>query len=731
MLDLYRHHDFQVFISPKNNEASSVNPPRFTWPQAEYAATYTFYLEHLSLGQQWKLDDVCSPVRIPQLLPVGNYRWKIVDNDGNESKWLGFSINQDAIAYLPPTAEALFERCVEHDQFLMYFDEDIQLSRVESWSAFEQFKRTAEKFDLNAISYPNHYIRGQEEGKRTAIANVREWIDRDLIALVLLYKIWNDETSGDNAVKLLLRLAEWSPEGPASLLRPCTWGDEVGLSLARNLFLAYHWLSPLLTDSEKEFVRPMLIRIAYQMEERLEQDQFKQFPGHSHTSRLPAYLGIAALALHKEYSRTTCARWLDYALMIYQSVLPFYGGEDGSWAEGPFYSSSYSKWFHPFFLSVERIQGFSFYNHPFYREYCKFAMDFVAPNDSIHPFGDGFWCKRDGKEWPGFFAQNPLRIYADRFGNGVVRRKCHEMESNISTYDLHLLDVIPTKHQINYANAHALNTVNARSNTELSHHFYAFAGLGKVTSQELSLSFRSSPFGNSSHRHADQGNIALLDNGHGVLIPTGSYGYRFGSGHHTNWTRTTQAHNLPLIDGCGQILDNESADARLLYEYAGEDWYINQLDLTNAYEGASGVTRHIIFIAGQGVILIDNITLTQSAPVQWRLHSELGCAWGEQQITVAHPSHNYALTLASHPTLKPTISYGYDEQNQHCDSVVSDANPNVTHIEWSLPSASKHFIAATCSKSDIDVKFVDDQQLVVKTPTQQWMFNLQTGVMTQ
>ncbi|WP_162063897.1 hypothetical protein [Vibrio taketomensis] len=83
------------------------------------------------------------------------------------------------------------------------------------------------------------------------------------------------------------------------------------------------------------------------MEERLAQDEFKQYPGHSHTSRLPSYLALL-LVLHKEYKLEECERWLNYALMIYQCVLPFYGGEDGSWAEGPFYSSSYSKWHHPF-----------------------------------------------------------------------------------------------------------------------------------------------------------------------------------------------------------------------------------------------------------------------------------------------------------------------------------------------------------------------------------------------
>jgi len=159
------------------------------------------------------------------------------------------------------------------------------------------------------IRFPNHYQRGQEEGKREAIANVRKWIDRDLMTNALLYRIWGDESHGQEAMQRLLQFAEWSLEGPASLLRPCTWGDEVGCSLARNLFLAYHWLSPLLNENEKSlFVRPMLVRIARQITERLAQDNLKQYPGHSHTSRLPAYLGLAGLTLYREHDRDECER---------------------------------------------------------------------------------------------------------------------------------------------------------------------------------------------------------------------------------------------------------------------------------------------------------------------------------------------------------------------------------------------------------------------------------------
>lgn len=713
MLTLERNHDFQVFVSPKNHQVSSVNPPRFTWPEQNGEKNYTFVLEHTTFNHRWLYENTSSPVQIPQILPNGDYRWYVSDSNGLRSQWHHFSINQTSQAYLPPSAKELFELCSNREQFMMYFDEDIQEVKQESWLVYEKFKRTASFTDLDAIQYPNHYRRGKEEGKRTAIANVRRWIDRDLMSLTLLYKIWGVEDDGQLAVKLLLQLAEWSPEGPASLLRPCTWGDEVGLSLSRNLFLAYHWLSPLLTESEKEYVRPMLVRIAYQMEERLAQDEFKQYPGHSHTSRLPSYLGIAALVLHKEYKLEECERWLNYALMIYQCVLPFYGGEDGSWAEGPFYSSSYSKWHHPFFLSVERLSNFSFYNHPFYQQYSHFAMDFVANNDSIHPFGDGFWCKRDGIEWPGFFAQNPLRIYAERFGSKQARSLCREMERNIQSFDLHLLDVIPTVKQLHCTNTYKETANETEDISDIKYRFYPFAGLGKVQYHDISLAYRASPFGNSSHRHADQGNIALIDNGLGVLIPTGSYGYRFGSDHHFSWTRNSKAHNLPLIDGAGQKLDDESASACVLYEKNSKHWHLVAIDLANTYQESLRHIRYLLFIAKQGLVIIDDIELKYDMPLQWRLHTELASQIDNTTLKLEHPNHSYQLSLLSHTDIKPTCEFGYD-CGQGDVVVVSDANPNVTHIEWQLKSAKRHLVVAACSIDTIACVDLDHKPITLE-----------------
>jgi hypothetical protein len=589
----------------------------------------------------------------------------------------------------------------------MYFDEDIETIQENSKESYNQLKQTASlSIPLSEIGYPKHYQRGQEEGKREAIANARLWIDRDLMTHTLLYKIWGEESHGIEAINRLLLLAEWSPEGPASLLPPCTWGDEVGCSLARNLFLAYHWLSPLLTKNEKDlFIKPMLVRIARQIVIRLEQDNFKQYPGHSHTSRLPAYLGLAALALYREHDKKECEQWLTETLTIYRGIFPFYGGVDGSWVEGAFYASTYSKWFHPLFLSIERLSNFSFYEHPFYKNFIHFARDFITPDQNTHPFGDGFWCRRDGKEWPGFFSQNPLRIYAARFGDKEDFQQSIDLENAIKDYQLHLLDIVPTIKQIEFNTAVKSKNPSKKKQAEQNvlNHYYAHAGLGKLTQKQLSLYYRASLFGNSSHRHGDQGNIGFFDKGTGILIPTGSYGYRFGSKHHNEWTRQTIAHNLPLIDGQGQKLNDQTAISRVIKIQAESNYHIVTLDLSESYDAPlQHFHRNLILVDEYGLIIVDHIKLNEDKIINWRLHSALSAIQDKDGNTIllsdsSNAIQQYQCSLLSHPNVSATLMNGYKgELNIPERAIESDASKNVVHIDWQLPANKEHNIIACC-----------------------------------
>ena len=715
MLNLARTHDFQVHLSPSPHYPAAVNPPSFNWPENIKSQQYQLELKNISSGEEWNWAHVNSPMQLNYQLPQGNYQWRLVTSTDEQieqaSEWTNFQITGQLFNYVPPTAKELFALCDPHEQWLMYFDEDIEIIQENSKESYNKLKQTASlSIPLSEIIYPRHYQRDQEEGKREAIANARLWIDRDLMTHTLLYKVWGEKSHGIEAVNRLLLLAEWSPEGPASLLRPCTWGDEVGCSLARNLFLAYHWLSPLLNENEKNlFIKPMLVRIARQIVIRLDQDNFKQYPGHSHTSRLPAYLGLAALTLYREHDREECEQWLTETLTIYRGILPFYGGIDGSWVEGAFYASTYSKWFHPLFLSIERLSNFSFYEHPFYKNFVHFARDFITSDQNSHPFGDGFWCRRDGKEWPGFFSQNPLRIYAARFGDKEDFQQSVALESAITDYQLHLLDIVPTIKQIEFNKAVQSKSLTKKKQAEQQslNHYYVHAGLGKLTQHQISLYYRASAFGNSSHRHGDQGNLGFFDKGTGILIPTGSYGYRFGSKHHSQWTRQTTAHNLPLIDGKGQKLDDQSAIAQVIQNKNSSNYQLVTLDLSQSYNRPlEHFYRTLILIKEYGLIIVDSIVLPKNKRVNWRLHSPLTTTLNKEKNRALLSDTNpeivqYQCSLLTHLNVDITIEHGYEgELSLPERAIESDASKEVNHLDWELPQNKEHNLVACCIRKD-------------------------------
>ena len=149
-----------------------------------------------------------------------------------------------------------------------------------------------------------------------------------------------------------------------------------------------------------------------------------------------------------------------------------------------------------------------------------------------------------------------------------------------------------------------------------------------------------------------------MDDGVGVLAPTGSYGYCFGSSHHKEWTRTTLAHNLPMINNVGQILDHESAVATLVGQNQGENWYCAQLDLSAAYQGVSAFIRTVFLLADKGVVVVDSIELPSSESVQWRLHSQVEAQGHGNRVNLyldakSNQTKQYECALISHTDIKP------------------------------------------------------------------------------
>ena len=217
--------------------------------------------------------------------------------------------------------------------------------------------------------------------------------------------------------------------------------------------------------------------------------------------------------------------------------------------------------------------------------------------------------------------------------------------------------------------------------------------------------YRASAFGNSSHRHGDQGNIALFDNDKEVLIPTGSFGYRFGSKHHYDWTRQTIAHNLPLFAGQGQKLDDPSAVARVVGNRSESIYHQVTLDLSDAYvDPLERFYRTIVLVESYGMLVVGSIQLAKSQSVKWRLHSPLAATLSDNRVVLSNSDNrigSYKCQLLSHADVQATLTHGYeDELSVAGRAIESDARQDVVHLDWQLDAGLDHTVVACCIRDN-------------------------------
>ena len=611
-----RHTGNTVFPSPEPGEAVGLNPPPLQWVPEPGSGPYRVTVTGADGETLFDVETERNVFRFPAKLPAGRYRWNVRRGADERGEW-AFTVSPDAVEFLPPSAEELLAALPAERPRHIYFPEELaSLAAAHPVQLAILERNVTLALEEGFMRYPDFWRAGGRTDYRSALDEVRRFLDRNTAACALLWLFRRDRRAGEYARRALLTVCEWNPAGACSVAGP--WGDEVGLSIVRILPAVFDWVYELLSPQERRWAAETLRQHARQVYGLLTEGDYFGEPGNSHSGRLPGYLGELALVLHGEIPEEECRRWLACALDLYGSIFPHYGGRDGGWAEGPFYASSYTKWYLPFFLAVERISGFSFLVKPFFRHVAEFFLHFAAPGMECHPFGDGHWPTES--EWPGFQAQNPFGIYAERFGPELARRFSARCDAAIERYELHLLDVIRPEPR-------APLPPESRVGTDRSYvsHDAGLASLHTCLAcpeRDIAVFARASRYGTPSHQHADQGDFALLIGGLAFLAPSGSFGYQFGEPHHRIWTQQTVAANCFLIDGEGQQKNSPGATGWMETELEREDVSRIVMHLEEAYPMLERCTRTLIFNHRTGALTVtDEIRAAKPVAPDWRLHS--------------------------------------------------------------------------------------------------------------
>ncbi len=680
----------QNFQFPSEDELIYENPPTFIWIPVDDAKSYTLTVYDGNKIIE-KIETPHSYANLKKLLSAKKYTWTVETDTGLLREKMSFSVSKDAVHFERPTADEVFNSYPAERPSYIFSKNDIQALLNERKSELEAIKRNVEiALPRPLPEMPTYHHRPYSYEFKLYFSEHRLYCDRDLIACALLYALTGDEKAGKKGVELLLKICDFNPYGPCSV--DGWWDDETGISNIRCLPPAFDMLYPLLSDRLRNYVASIIAVYAGQCENKLKKINYNQNPSNSHAGRVPAYLGGAALVLKGTgvVPDEILKRWLGYALDIYCGIFPFYGGNDGSWAEGVFYATSYTKWYLPFFAAVERFTGKSLFNRPFYHRYTNFLLHFCNYNYENFPFGDGYWETPLSKEWPGFFAQNPFTVYADKFGPDLAKKRCREY-SNHNIYYLHLLDLfIPTLKPERKSLAKEPENVALFPDS-------GFIALHSdlESDDDICVMARASRFSHDSHKHKDQGSFALFCGGISLISPSGYYGIGYGTNHHMNWTKSTKAHNTLLIDGLGQgevpILDTVGS---FLSVDKGNKACV--MDLSPCYPNISKWHRTLL-LSDRYLTVKDAVEADNEVEITYCLHTLSKPTTDGNNIKVIRKGVKMSIV----PDEKLTLS----EISDKFDVDVNDGQPKEFHVETE-PQYHIYYKTQKLKKHSFEVKFI-------------------------
>ncbi len=699
-----RENHLTVFPYPVGGETVYENPPAFVWlpPVCDTAhdVPYTVTVwdnAGEAVYSATVYGNTCVPDRV---FAPGDYTWDVTAPTLGTARGVQrYTIAENAIPFLRPTTEDVLAAIPSEHPRHLFSISDIPALRETRGAALETLSRNIELAYADGFpAVPMFHADETALPYREYFGRFRDDCDRDLVACALGFHLLPDaaqrKRAGEHAKQLLLTLCSFNPLGPCSLCG--AWGDEVGLSMARCLPAVFDLVYPLLDAKQRAYVAATTVCYAAQCEERLTKLDYMKNPGSSHAGRLPAYLGEAAMVLWGEpgQDKDTLTRWLSYALSVYGGMFPFFGTSDGGWAEGTFYATSYTKWYLPFFSAVARYTGKSFFDRPFYRNYARFLLHFALPDHEIHPFGDGYWCSPDAPEWPGFFAQNPFRVYADV--SGLADAKLYDKRlSAQEIFKLHLLDVFLPSAGLSEHDAWTAPVTDAD----------AFPGAGFVSlhsdrtrpETDLHVMARASKFGHGSHRHPDNGSFAVFIGGTAMIAPSGYFGREYGTRHHMQWLNSTKAHNAILVDGIGQTFGEHRHTGKIVscgIDACGARYTV--LDLSPSYPMLTAWQRTIRVTDAHTVEVVDDITARAPHVITYPLHTLSRPAQDGMCVTVHRNGHNMTVTPTDGCFSALTLSDRYDvDLNDGVPEGFHVTMPEQFHIYYETEARTEHHIGVT------------------------------------
>jgi hypothetical protein len=387
--------------------------------------------------------------------------------------------------------------------------------------------------------------------------------------------------------------------------------DLRGGMLSSAITLAYDWMHPLLTETERK-------SILNGFDKRGLQPYFRDIEANAYwadvrtnwlTTIVGGY-GIAGMALAEDHPRSQ--ELVDFALPGMIDYLDRYGPE-GEFNESVGYSSSTSQPVAFFTAHRYATQGGQnrIAEHPF-PQTCHWTMYFTLPPGRYAAFGDGQVNAPPALTFIPAVAdatQNSVlqKFYLDYANLGDARRS---LAWELLWYNPDLkptsLNTVPTgrAYHAHGANFSSRTDWNPTSTPSL---VYGKGGSGAIV-----------------HGHHDVGQICIDGYGERLIVDLGSppgYPGDYGSHKYEYYNASAHGHNI-LTFGGKEMKHSAKERAEILNaSFENEKGGIWQVDLTPKYDGVKSVRRTVAHLHPEIIAVLDEAELETEENISLRWHT--------------------------------------------------------------------------------------------------------------
>ncbi len=630
---------------PESGSRPSENPPSFRWRRRGSGDVYEVIID-LEDGRQVRRMAATNMMALKEPLPEGRHSWQVrrwaaFDRADNWSKRRSFTIAPGTPERLILSPTEAFDiasgrgrpRLLPPDpqRSLMIADAYVGWKR-EYFDAVERrlFKggpafppTDGDLSHVGSAQMTREELVAMRRDIRSSVNRVMRTVYDGMLVWIVTRDIYRGDPGLEEAIEAMRWLASLDPLGTTSN----EVSDLLNLRIAVTLASAYDILNEKLDTLDR-------IRTLSVIEDRIQQtfDAFvvdesralAAYPFNSHGFRHS--LGILAISAILAGETPRAQSWFNATYPLFAGVGNPWGGDDGGYANG----INYGTWdiLHnlEYWDALRNITGIDYFSSGWARRASSFLQYIIPPGTPNSGFGDG------SEDFKPFVWSETVRMLFERtrvpeagylyseWSDFLDRisAEAPELEGEFASWTF-LLGAGAPPAAIDKSADMVKNLPDSAIFPSIG---WAALHSDLADTDRFSILFKSSPYGSSSHSHADQNSFIINGRQQRLTIDSGYYD-TYKSRHHLAWTTSTVAHNAITFDGGkGQPWDSLDAQGRLESFISCPDHDAVTGDATRAYAGELlEAKRTLLYLRPDQLLVHDRLRSEKPRQFEWNIHA--------------------------------------------------------------------------------------------------------------